>query len=73
MEFKDSQAYWVYSGYPFAITTAILRITNYKHWISDVLEGTGLNILVANLVYYFEPLKIWDPFKSKRIRLDYSS
>lgn len=62
-EFKHAQTYWAYSGYAFALTTGILRVTNYKHSISDVLAGAGLGMLVTNLVYYFEPLKNWNPFK----------
>jgi len=50
------------SGYLFSTATGILRVTNNKHWVSDVLAGAGIGILVTNLVYYFEPLKNWDPF-----------
>lgn len=52
-----------YSGYLFSTATGVLRITNNRHWISDVLAGAGLGILITNLVYYLEPLKSWDPFK----------
>ena len=51
------------SGYLFSTATGILRVTNNKHWVTDVLAGAGIGILVTNLVYYFEPLKNWDPFK----------
>jgi len=36
---------------------------NNKHWVSDVLVGTGIGILVTELVYHFEPLKSFNPFK----------
>ena len=43
---------------------------NNKHWFSDVLVGTGIGILAAQLVYHFEPLKNFNPFiKSKNITL----
>jgi len=61
-EFRDNNIYLALSGYLFASATGMLRITNNKHWLSDVLVGAGVGILVTNLVYYFEPLKNWDPF-----------
>lgn len=62
-EFKDFNILLASSGYLFSTTTGVLRITNNKHWVSDVLAGAGIGILVTNLVYYFEPLKNWDPFR----------
>jgi hypothetical protein len=61
----DYNPWLAYSGYLFATATGILRITNNWHWISDVLVGAGLGMLVANIVYYFEPFKNWDPFRHK--------
>ena len=62
-ETKDYCLPLAYYGYLFSTATGILRVTNNKHWVSDVLAGAGIGILVTNLVYYFEPLKNWDPFK----------
>jgi hypothetical protein len=31
--------------------------------LSDVLTGAGLGILITKLVYHFEPLKNFNPFK----------
>ncbi len=62
-ETKDYCLPLAYSGYLFSTATGILRVTNNKHWVSDVLAGAGIGILVTNLVYYFEPLKNWDPFR----------
>ena len=53
------------SGYVFAGATGALRVVNNRHWVPDVLMGAGIAILVTNLVYHFEPLKNWDPFKTK--------
>lgn len=67
-EFKGSSPLIAYSGYAFAATTGTFRVLNNKHWVSDVLVGAGIGILVTELVYYFEPLKGFNPFKnSERI------
>lgn len=69
-EFNGSSPLLAYSGYAFATTTATFRVLNNKHWVSDVLVGAGIGIIVTNLVYYFEPLKSFNPFiKSDRITL----
>ena len=63
-EFQDSSPLLAYSGYAFSTTTATFRVLNNKHWVSDVLLGAGIGILVTNLVYYFEPFKNFNPFIS---------
>jgi hypothetical protein len=65
-EFKDTSPILAYSGYAFASTTGAFRMLNNKHWVSDVLVGAGIGILVTKLVYHFEPLKNWNPFKDKK-------
>lgn len=62
-EFKDSAPVLAYSGYFFSTTTAAFRMINDRHWVSDVLVGAGIGIVVTELVYYFEPLKNFNPFK----------
>ena len=61
-EFVHTNKTIAWSGYLFSTTTAILRVTNNRHWVPDVLAGAGIAMLVTNLVYYFHPLKNWDPF-----------
>lgn len=51
------------SGYLFSVSTGALRVINNRHWVPDVFMGAGIAILVTNMVYYFEPLKNWNPFK----------
>ncbi len=65
-EFKDTEPIIAYSGYLFAISTGILRMTNNAHWLTDVLVGAGLGILTTNLVYYFKPLQGFQPFHKKK-------
>lgn len=67
-EFKDSKPWLAYSGFVFASATGALRVLNNAHWVSDVLVGAGIGILSADLVYRIEPLKNWNPFKSKNGR-----
>lgn len=61
-EFNETNKPVAWSGYMFAAATGALRVTNNKHWVPDVLAGAGLAIIVTNLVYYFHPLRNWDPF-----------
>ena len=62
-EFKDSSTLLAYSGYGFATTTAAFRILNNAHWISDVIVSAGIGILVAKVIYMFDPVIKWNPFK----------
>ncbi len=65
-EFNDSSTWLAYSGYVFSTTTATLRVLNNEHWLSDVIMGAGIGIIVTNLVYYFEPFKNFNPFLTSR-------
>lgn len=68
-EFIDDNPLLAFSGYLFATTTGVLRVLNNKHWVSDVLVGAGLGIIITDLVYRFEPLKNWNPFKNEKIHV----
>lgn len=65
-EFKDTNPWLAYSGYVFASTTGFLRIANNAHYLSDVLAGAGLGILITKLVYHFDYLFDWNPFKNSK-------
>ncbi len=67
LEYKDSNKLLALSGYGFSTATGILRITNNRHWLSDVLVGAGIGIISTRLVWYVNPLENWKPFKSKKI------
>ncbi len=66
-EFKDTKPVLAYSGFLFSSATGVLRVLNNSHWVSDVLVGAGIGIIVTDLVYRFEPLKNWNPFKNKKV------
>jgi len=69
-EFYNTAPIFAYSGYAFAATTGSFRMINNAHWMSDVLIGAGIGILSAEMVYYFEPFKNFNPFlKTKNITL----
>ena len=65
-EFRESSPWLAYSGFIFASATGWLRMTNNYHWLPDVLVGAGIGIFSATLVYHFEPLKNWQPFKKNK-------
>lgn len=62
-EFRETSPWLAYSGYAFAATTGGLRIANNAHFLSDVMFGAGLAMLVTKLVYWLDPLIKWNPFK----------
>lgn len=60
-ELKESNPILSYSGYVFATTTGVFRVLNNKHWVSDVLVGAGVGMLVTDVFYKIQdqnkPLK----------------
>ncbi|MEL6917460.1 MAG: phosphatase PAP2 family protein [Bacteroidota bacterium] len=65
-EFKDTSPLLAYSGYGFATATGSLRVLKNKHWVSDVLLGAGIGVMITKLVYHFDYLFQWNPFKESR-------
>lgn len=65
-EYKNSAPALAYSGYAFAATTGAFRMINNKHWLSDVLVGAGIGIISVELVYYINPFKNFNSFKTSR-------
>lgn len=62
-EFNDTSPYLAYSGYLVSTSVGLLRMMNDRHWLSDVLVGAGIGIISTEIIYYFEPLKNFNPFK----------
>lgn len=54
-EYKDSCPWIGIGAYGIATATGILRMTNNKHWLSDVITGAGIGILSAEVAYMLLP------------------
>lgn len=52
MEYRDTSPWISVGGYAVATTTAIYRMANNRHWISDVLIGAGIGIFSTKAVYF---------------------
>lgn len=50
-EFKDSNKWLAYSGYPLALFVAYARVHSNRHWVADVVAGAGFGILAVELSY----------------------
>ncbi len=57
MEYRDTSPWISVGGYAVATTTAMGRMVNNKHWISDVMIGAGIGIFSARLVYFTHQYK----------------
>lgn len=55
-EYKDQSIWYGVAGYSIATASAVLRMLNNRHWMSDVLVGAGLGILTTKSVYLLYPL-----------------
>jgi hypothetical protein len=54
-EYKDVSPIYGYAGYGVATATAVLRLYNKKHWVSDVVAGAGIGILSTKVAYLLYP------------------
>lgn len=55
-EYKDVSPWISIAGYSIAAGTGALRITNKKHWVSDVVTGAGFGILSVEIAYMLLPV-----------------
>src|SRR5665647_2283337 len=51
MEYRDTSPWISVGGYLCATATGIFRVTNNRHWASDVLIGAGIGIASVKVVY----------------------
>ncbi|MHA3788404.1 phosphatase PAP2 family protein [Flavobacterium hauense] len=51
-EYKDVSIWYGVAGYTVAAGTAVMRLTNDRHWVSDVIAGAGIGILSTKAAYW---------------------
>jgi hypothetical protein len=64
-EYKEVSPWYGITGYAAATATAVLRLYNNKHWVSDVVAGAGFGILSTKLAYWIYPSLKRKFFKDK--------
>ena len=66
-ELKGSHPVLSYSGYLLATTTGAFRVLNNKHWVSDVLAGAGIGMLVTDMFYKIQGKHKMQNKKDKKV------
>jgi membrane-associated phospholipid phosphatase len=54
-EYKDVSAWYGITGYAVAAGTGLFRMSNEKHWLTDVATGAGIGILSTKIAYWIQP------------------
>ncbi len=54
-EYRDESIWYGIGAYSAATATGLLRVTNNRHWFSDVVVGAGLGILSGKAAYVIYP------------------
>jgi membrane-associated phospholipid phosphatase len=49
--------WWGLGAYALGLGTAYLRLYNDRHWVNDVICGTGIGILSARIGYWLLPVE----------------
>jgi membrane-associated phospholipid phosphatase len=55
-EYRERSPWIAVAGYVLAGGTGVMRITNRKHWLSDVVTGAGVGILCVEVSYLLLPV-----------------
>jgi len=64
-EYKDVSDWYGITGYAVAAGTGFFRMSNEKHWLTDVATGAGIGILSTKIAYWIHPLIKKTIFKNK--------
>ena len=68
-EYKDTKPWIGVAGYALATTTAIFRVINNRHWLSDIVGGAGVAIISVELGYLLLPtVKKWLHFDQPKVK-----
>jgi membrane-associated phospholipid phosphatase len=54
-EYGHRSAWYSAAGYTTATATGLLRMTNNRHWLGDVIAGAGIGILSTRFSYWLVP------------------
>ncbi len=65
-ELVEKSKWYSVGAYSVASFTALMRVINNEHWISDVLLGAGIGILTTNIVYKTHQYK-WTKRKNQNL------
>lgn len=70
-EYKKSNVWIPIAGYTLASLTGILRVTNNRHWFSDIMAGAAVGIFSVELAYRLLPFwqRIFKLSKNKRFQM----
>ncbi len=64
-EYKDVSVWYGITGYAVAAGTGYFRMSNEKHWLTDVITGAGIGILSTKIAYWLLPFIKKTFFKDK--------
>ncbi len=54
-EYKHKSVWYGIAGYTVATFSGFLRMSNDRHWLTDVAAGAGIGILGTKAAYYIQP------------------
>jgi membrane-associated phospholipid phosphatase len=54
-EYGHRSVWYSAAGYTTATATGLLRMTNNRHWLGDVIAGAGIGILSTRFSYWLVP------------------
>lgn len=73
-EYGQTQSPWYsVAGYSMATATAVGRILNNRHWVTDVLVGAGVGIIATDLGYFVTDLLMKGKGKKRSVLKAFSS
>jgi membrane-associated phospholipid phosphatase len=68
LEYRGGSPWVGIGAYAMAVSTAVLRMYNNKHWFGDVVAGAGLGIVSTRFAYYIYPSIKKRLFGARKIR-----
>lgn len=73
-EYGQTQSPWYsVAGYSMATATAVGRVLNNRHWVTDVLVGAGVGIIATDLGYFVTDLLMKGKGKKRSVLKAFSS